>query len=111
MFVDLQMRGPVEAFSVRKYPQRNTAISIGSAKGISDVGQLWVDDYTETAAWRGRESEPLFCLHLLETTEIEPERPQVWRALALLRVHGLQDTCSDRTGGDLHTADIATDSS
>lgn len=93
--VALQMRGPVEAFSVRKYPQSNSPTSIRSAKGGSDTGQLWVDDYTKTAAWRGRESEPLSCLHILEVREKDgpvAQRTRVPRALALLRVQGPHET-------------------
>lgn len=95
MSTELHMRGPVEIFNVRGYPRKNSSVSIRSANGRPDAGELWVDDHTETAAWRGREAEPLFCLHVLAVTDKHgpiPKRARHSHALALLRVPGLQHT-------------------
>lgn len=95
MSTELHMRGPVEIFNVREYPRRNRFASIRSANGRPDAGELWVDDHTETAAWRGRETEPLFCLHVLAFTDKHgpaSQRARYTLALALLRVPEFQHT-------------------
>lgn len=85
MSVQLQMQGPMEAYVVYEYPRRNSLVSIRSAKDRPGTGVLYLDDFTETAIWRGRETETLFCLHILS-------RGRGSSALALLRVHGKPDT-------------------
>lgn len=97
MSTELQMRGAVEMFNVHEYPKMNELVSIRPAKGGSKAGMLWVDDYTETAAWRGRETEPLSCLHILSVAneQEEPVSHQKTKssyALALLPVHGFDHT-------------------
>ncbi|KAG6357392.1 hypothetical protein INS49_013269 [Diaporthe citri] len=95
MSTELHMRGPVEIFNVREYPRKNSSVNVGSANGRPDNGELWVDDHTETAAWRGRETEPLFCLHVLSVADKQgpiSKRARYTLALALLRVPELQHT-------------------
>lgn len=96
MSTELQMRGAVEVFNVREYPKTNELVSIQPVKGVFDTGTLWVDDYTETAAWRGRETEPLFCLHMLgiahEQRQVPHQKTRSSYALALLPVHGFDHT-------------------
>lgn len=96
MSTELQMRGAVEIFKVHEYPKNNELVSIRPVSGVSDTGSLWVDDYTETAAWRGRETEPLLCLHVLGIIDgrdpVSHHRTKSSYALALLQVRGLDHT-------------------
>lgn len=96
MSTELQMRGFVEKFHVHQYPRHNELVNIRPVEGLSDTGRLWVDDYTQTAAWRGRETEPLFCLHIFDFTEnqglVSHWKIKSSYALALLPVHGLDHT-------------------
>lgn len=89
MSIQLQMRGPMETFDVREYPQRNKLVRIKSAKGRPGTGVLYLDDFIETAVWRGREKESLFCLHILAVNNSDGLNSY---ALALLEVHGKFDT-------------------
>lgn len=95
MSTELHMQGPVEIFNVLEYLRKNSFVSIRSANGRPGTGELWVDDHTETAAWRGRETDPLFCLHVLAVTDKHgsvSERARYTVALALLRVPEPQNT-------------------
>lgn len=95
MSTELHMQGPVEMFNVLEYPRKNSSVIIASAIGRPDAGALWVDDHTETAAWRGRETEPLFCLHVLSVADKQgpiSERARYTLSLVLLRVPELQHT-------------------
>lgn len=92
---ELQMRGTFEVFDVPQYPPENQIVGIRPINGDSLTGSLCLDDYTETAPWRGRETEPLFCLHVLGYTGKEgpiSQRSRYSYALALLQVHGLDHT-------------------
>lgn len=70
MAPELEMRGHVDMCTVIGYPDENSSepVKISSDKSGFERWSLWVDDYTETAAWRGREREPLFCIHVLGRT-------------------------------------------
>lgn len=96
MSTELQLRGPVEKFKVSEYPKKNCSVKIGPEGGGFDTWELWVDDHTETAAWRGRERDPLFCLHLLAITikpgPIQQERRTSIHSLALLPVSERHNT-------------------
>lgn len=96
MSTELQLRGPVEMFKVTEYPKKNDPVKIGTDNGGLDIWELWVDDYTETAIWRGRVAEPLFCLHLLVITDkpgsFHRQDLQRINSLALLPVHDRHNT-------------------
>lgn len=91
MAAQLQMRGPVETFDVPKYPQRISVTDIISATGIPTTGRLLLDDTTETAIWRGREMESLFCLHILSDLD-KNKGSGMLLSLALLAVREQPDT-------------------
>lgn len=114
MSVQLQMQGPMEAFAVREYPKRNSLVSIRSAKVRPGTGVLYLDDFTQTAIWRGRETESLFCLHIFALSD---SLGQTSYALALLRVHEQPDTyvrigqaefSTESTSTASHADDMAT---
>lgn len=67
MSPELELRGPVDMCKVFSYPDKHSskAVEIYSERSGFKGWRLWVDDYTETAAWRGREGEPLFCVRIL----------------------------------------------
>lgn len=97
MSTELQMRGAVQVFDVHEYPKANEIVTIRSVKDFFDTGRLWVDDYTESAAWRGRETESLFCLHILgfvseQEEPVSHQKTKFSYALALLPVHGFDHT-------------------
>lgn len=90
MTVQLQMRGPVEAFDVPEYPQRISMTDMRSAEGRPRTGTLLLDDTTGTAIWRGRETESLLCLHILSDTYADGKGRLL--SLALLPVREQPDT-------------------
>lgn len=89
MSVQLQMRGPIETLKMIEYPQNNRTVSIRSVDGRPGIGKLYLDDFSETAMWRGGQAESLFCLHILA---INGDDGQKLFTLALLRVHEQKDT-------------------
>lgn len=122
MSTELQIRGAVERFHIHKYPKHTELVNIRPVEGRSYFGRLWVDDYTETAAWRGRETESLFCLHIFGVTDqqgpISHHRIISSYALALLPVHGLDhtyirmgvaDICPDRNSPSSDPHNIRTE--
>lgn len=90
MSTELQLRGPIETFKVLEYRKQNTSVGIILDHDVCEDWCLSVDDHTETAAWRGRETEPLIFLHLLIQNRSDSIR-SIYSS-ALLPVHDRHHT-------------------